>query len=99
MKQRQTYLTLGVKSSVGLFLVKCYDNKIVELPISSIISPLSGPQVAKQQQQKRMCATYFMKGAWISLVLLITDMGGKIYTRKCAFVCVLSCARDCSFVD
>ena len=53
MKQRQTYLTLGVKSSVGLFLVKCYDNKIVELPISSIISPLSGPQVAKQQQQKK----------------------------------------------
>ena len=37
-----------------LLLVKCYVNKMVKSPYSWVISPLTQPQVANQQQQKNV---------------------------------------------
>ena len=36
-----------------LLLVKCYDNKKVESPYNWVISPLTQPQVANQQNRKK----------------------------------------------
>ena len=36
-----------------LVLVKCYDNKMVKSPYNWVIYPLTQPQMANQQQQKK----------------------------------------------
>ena len=44
--------TMGELVLPWLLLVKCYDNKMVNSPFNYVISPLTHPQVANQQQQK-----------------------------------------------
>ena len=34
-------------------LVKCYDNKMAQSPLSWVISPLAQPKVAAQQKKKK----------------------------------------------
>ena len=53
----------------GLLLVKWYDKKMVKSPFNCVIFPLTQPQVARQQQQKKVslrcnkkkCDDYFLE--------------------------------------
>ena len=58
-----------VRLSSMLLLVKCYDKKMVKSPFNCVIFPLTQPQVARQQQQKKVslrcnkkkCDDYFLE--------------------------------------
>ena len=45
-----------------LLLVKCYDSKKVKSPYKWVIYPLTQPQVANQQQQKKV---------WLAMMMLL----------------------------